>query len=547
MFLDQLRHSPPIRITAVYLLASSAWVLLSDIALSYLGMGDAAIAAMSTFKGIVFVFLTGILLYLHVRREFALRYQVEAALRESELRFHQLVQEAPAGIFVQTEGRFAYVNPTATHLFGVESEVALLGKPVLEMFHPQGHALIQERIHQLNVKRLPVPRIVEMFLKSDGTPFEVEVSAVPVMFNNKMGALVFFQDITERRQMEKALRESELRFRQLAENIKEVFYLNDAEKRQTLYISPTYEQVWGRTCESLYRNPRSFVDAIHPVDRQKVIASFTAQQEGKAIEVMYRIRRPDGTVRWIRSRAFPIMDAQGAFTRIAGIAEDVTELVKSQNKLKRLSRRLMHVLDEERARIARELHDQVGQELTGLGINLQIMTVHCGQVPAAQTVLDDSKALVSTIMERIRIIIADLRPLVLDDMGLAVGLRWYCEKFTRRSGIAVKMDVMADTTHLNASVSNTLYQVVQEALINVMKHAQATTVWVSLRADDQLVSLTVRDDGIGFDASSVMADNYNIHWGLRIMQERVQGVVGARLHIQSARGQGTSITVEVQL
>lgn len=432
----QIRHSPPIRVSLVYFFAASAWILLSDTILLYLGIDAATLSALSTLKGMMFVFFTGTLLYLHLRREFALRYQAEAALK------------------VQIE--------------------------------------------------------------------EVQRSR-------------------------EALRESELRFRQLAENINEVFYLNDAQKRQMLYVSPTYEQVWGRTCESVYNNPQSFVDAIYPVDREKVIASFEAQREGQSIEVMYRIMRPDRSIRWIRSRAFPILDERGTVSRIAGIAEDTTELVKSQNKLKRLSRRLMSVLDEERARIARELHDQVGQELTGLGINLEIMSIHCGKTPAAQTVLEDSKALVSTVIERIRTIISDLRPLVLDDMGLMAGLRWYCEKFARRSGIAVKLDVLSDAVNLNTTVSNTLYQIVQEALTNVMKHAQATTVWVSLKASDNLVTLTVRDDGSGFDVASVLADNQGSSWGLRIMQERVQSVMGARLTIESTRGQGTQITVEVQL
>jgi PAS domain S-box-containing protein len=121
------------------------------------------------------------------------------------------------------------------------------------------------------------------------------------------------------------LRQSEERFRQLAENIREVFWLSDPEKNQILYISPGYEQIWGRSCESLYSFPRSWLDSIHPDDRERVlVAALTKQVDGQ-YDVQYRIVRPDGLVRWIRDRAFPVKDTSGTIYRVAGIAEDITE------------------------------------------------------------------------------------------------------------------------------------------------------------------------------------------------------------------------------
>lgn len=133
------------------------------------------------------------------------------------------------------------------------------------------------------------------------------------------------QDITERKRAEQALRESEERFRQVVENIREVFWMSDPEKDQILYVSPGYEQIWARTCESLYASPRSWLESIHPEDRARVLdASLTKQASGQYNEE-YRIIRPDGSIRWILDRAFPIWDASGEVYRVAGIAEDITE------------------------------------------------------------------------------------------------------------------------------------------------------------------------------------------------------------------------------
>jgi PAS domain S-box-containing protein len=127
-----------------------------------------------------------------------------------------------------------------------------------------------------------------------------------------------------RKQAEEALRENEERFRQLAENIQEVFWLCNPDITEIFYISPAYEQIWGHTCQSLYEAPQSFLEAIHPEERQQVMSAVLAQiQTGFDLE--FRIVRPDGSIRWVRDRAFPIQDGSGQVYRIAGIAEDITE------------------------------------------------------------------------------------------------------------------------------------------------------------------------------------------------------------------------------
>ena len=137
-------------------------------------------------------------------------------------------------------------------------------------------------------------------------------------------ALVLAAVISERKRAEEALRESERRFRQVTESINEVFWMTDPGKNRTFYISPAYEEVWGRTCESLYASPRSWIDALYPDDRERVLQAALTRQISGQYDEMYRITRPDGTIRWIHDRAFPVRDESGKISQVVGVAEDIT-------------------------------------------------------------------------------------------------------------------------------------------------------------------------------------------------------------------------------
>src|SRR5579883_2827669 len=149
--------------------------------------------------------------------------------------------------------------------------------------------------------------------------------------------ILFTQVITERKQAEEALRESEELFRQLTDNLRQVFWMNTPDFAEFLYISPAYESVWERTRESLYRNPKSFMDAIHPEDRVRA-ANVIEKERERAFEIEYRILTPDGEVRWIWDRGFPIKNEAGQVYRIAGIAEDITERKLAEDALRESQR-----------------------------------------------------------------------------------------------------------------------------------------------------------------------------------------------------------------
>src|SRR5258707_740414 len=145
-------------------------------------------------------------------------------------------------------------------------------------------------------------------------------------------------DITERIEAEEALRESEERFRELAENIDEVFWLSDLKHATIFYVSPAYEKLWGRSCNSLYASPRSWMDAIHPEDRARVVEVLDDHELQSAPNMVYRVIRPDGSTRWVHARGFPVRDENGAVVRIAGIAADITERKQAEEALRKSER-----------------------------------------------------------------------------------------------------------------------------------------------------------------------------------------------------------------
>ncbi len=187
----------------------------------------------------------------------------------------------------------------------------------------------------------------EVFWRKDGTSFPVEYTSTPIREGGEVvGAVVVFRDMTEQKKAQRAVEESQERFRQLAEHIKEVFWITEPMKNRMIYISPGYEEIWMRSCESLYASPRSWLDAIHPEDRHRIVEAALNKQIIGTYDEEYRILRPDGSVRWIWDRAFPIRDDSGVVYRIVGLAEDITDHKQVEAALLESERRYRALFDD---------------------------------------------------------------------------------------------------------------------------------------------------------------------------------------------------------
>ena len=218
-----------------------------------------------------------------------------------------------------------------------------------------------------------------------------------------------------------------------------------------------------------------------------------------------------------------------------------------QRKLLRdLSARLSDVEENERKRLAAELHDLVGQNLTALGINLNIISdlMPADTSQPVHSRLHDSMVMVNDTIESIRNVITDLRPSTLDDFGLTATIRWYGELFTKRTGIAIAMHIEELHPRLPAHTENAMFRIFQESLTNVQKHAQATEVTVFLEEEEHKVRLLICDNGIGFDTANIGKTTERKGWGLIMMAERAREAFGG-FTVKAQPGQGTQIAVEV--
>ncbi|HTY25376.1 MAG TPA: transporter substrate-binding domain-containing protein [Desulfomonilaceae bacterium] len=230
------------------------------------------------------------------------------------------------------------------------------------------------------------------------------------------------------------------------------------------------------------------------------------------------------------------------------VRKRVEDALRQQSELLRdLSARLLEVEETERKRLAGELHDLVGRNLTALCINL---TAILNAMPAvilqpAYSRLNESLVMVQDTMASIRDVILELRPSMLDDFGLTAAIRWYGELFSRRTGLTITMHVEDIVPRLPAQIENNLFRIFQEALTNVFKHANASEVTVSIEEDNSNVRMTINDNGIGFDTSCGVTTPRSKGWGLLMMTERAVAA-GASFSIESRPGKGTRISMEVK-
>ena len=220
-------------------------------------------------------------------------------------------------------------NDAALALYGYARE-EMIGLPVSALSaEPEASAAyfrrlaLGETVHVHN----------RLHKRKDGSTFSVEAHATLLSVGGRTIGVSVIRDISEALRVQQDLTDSELRFRQIAENLDEVIWMTDEPKTRMEYISPAYERIWGRSCESLYAEPESWLDPILPEDRERVQAALAEQEKG-AYDVVYRIHRPDGAVRWILDRGFPVRNAEGRIVRMAGMAQDVTEQRKTEERLR---------------------------------------------------------------------------------------------------------------------------------------------------------------------------------------------------------------------
>jgi len=358
---DEFRHSPPINIGKFHRAVRKGDTALLDTLLKgFAAIGSkeldrinehwlgrsilsrryvtyAGYVALAAILSLAAVLVWNRTLRLRVNRRTEALRQSEEKLLQRLHEIEQIYAHSPIGLFsFDRDYRFIRINERMAEINGFS--VAEHAGKTLDEIVPELAGFLRETFRPIFERGEPVLN-VEIHGKTPKDPdherdwlgnyFPLKSESGVVI--GLMGAVL---EITNRKQAEKALRESEERFRQLAETVPEVFWMTDGADQELLYVSPAYETIWGRTCASLYESPRSWMEAIHPDDRERMTEALGARRPGNNYEQTYRILRPDGTIRWIRERAFPVRGEGGEILRIAGTSVDITERRQLEEQLR---------------------------------------------------------------------------------------------------------------------------------------------------------------------------------------------------------------------
>jgi PAS domain S-box-containing protein len=511
------------------------------------------------------------------------RKQTQAALRESEERFRQITENINQVFWIATPdmSQTLYVSPAYEQIWRRSCASLYENSRVwVNSIHPEDlesltASLERQLWEEYDIEyRIVLPDGAVRWIRDRGFPVRNETGQIHRLIG-------FAEDITERKQANDALRESEERFRQLAENINQVFWLRSIEPFGLIYISPAYEEVWGRTCESLYQEPSSWLDVVHPQDYARAL-SVTQRQMEENYDVEYRIVRSDGSIRWIRDRVFRISDEHGKVYRLAGIAEDIT-------KQKHTAIEICNALEKER-------------ELGELKSSFVAMTSHEFRTPLStiqssaelleryQQRLSPEKQL--THLQRIQIAVGRMTQMLNDILIISeveagklefnpepMNLVQFCNDLVEDLQLCAKKSQAIVFTHQsdyreqdNALLNSRdlddfqhqldaklLRQILSNLLSNALKYSPAgSTVQFNLSFLESKVVFRVQDQGIGIPPEDLSRLFESFHratnvgtiqgtgLGLAIVKQFVD-LHGGKITVESTVDQGSTFTVTLPL
>ena len=486
-------------------------------------------------------------------------------LKESEEQYRSIFNEARDGIVLidKETGNIFNCNPEFERQTGRRLE-HLKKMKIWEVMPSEIVEVAEKTFFEIKEKRTNGFGELE-FQKPDGNIIPIEFVNKGVEIRGKQFIQSITRNIIKRKQAEESLREHDRQQKAILNNIPDIAWLKDKESR-FITVNEPFGKACGMTPGDLVGKtdldiwPKDLAERYRADDREVMETGRRKLLEEPLVD-------KDGNKIWIETIKTPIYNGKGEVIGTTGIARDITERKQAEEALRRvasenarlfesvkqqreqllaLTTRLAESEAAERQQLARELHDQVGQNLTALGINLNIVRTQMPKEALTQICsrLDDSLSLVEQTTERIRNVMADLKPPVLDDYGLVAALRWYGAQFSSRTGIPVYVQGEEPLPRLTPHVENTMFRITQEALTNVAKYSQATKVTVIVEAEKKTVLLIIMDNGIGFDPTQLNKPNKASGWGLLTMSERAE-TIGGYFRIDSRPGQGTRIVVEV--
>lgn len=486
---------------------------------------------------------------LAAREDIAQREASEEALRLTQFS----IDQSTVGIlWVNWDSHVRYANRAAEAMLGYASG-GVIDRPLID-FEP---GLNMDRWLTLWKRARASDEGPQSFetscVRADGSILPTDVSLSFMRFRDGEYLVVYLNDVTERRRALAALQESEARLQGIAANVPGlVFRLERAPVTGQIdfaYISEGSESLVGYSPATLSQRDKGLRSLVHPDDK----ASYHQTQD-QALDTdkdwswQGRIVTRQGQQRWAEIKAITRRLEDGAVVW-DGIVWDISEskrieleLASSREQLRELSAHLESVREEEKARIAREVHDELGQMLTVLKLETSMCELAYAQLdPGLNERLNSMKRLIAQLFQLVRDVATALRPPILD-AGIASAIEWQARRFEARTQIPCLVQVPENLPALSDAKAIGLFRILQEALTNVMRHAQAHTVELSLTLEGDDLCLTVSDDGQGF----VPTTGRSTSFGVVGMRERVL-IMGGSLSLESELGEGTTLSVRVPL
>jgi PAS domain S-box-containing protein len=472
------------------------------------------------------------------------RIESEEALKCSERRFRTLIEDAPIAIRLGRDGRTLYANRRYLDLYGYAAVDGLLGAPIVDQWAPECRADIADRTRRYEAG-LPVPVEYEgIGLRKDGTRVPVQAAVGPVLLPDGPALIAYVTDITDRKRAEEALKHSEERFRQVAETVSDFIWEVDADGLYT-YTNQAVEKILGYSPRELVGRKHFydlFAEDVREELRNAAFQVIAAKQAFRGFPNT-NVSKDGGRVH-VETSGAPLLDEAGNLVGYRGADTDVSERWLNEQAVRDLTGRLINAQEAERARVARELHDDFSQRLALLAVNLDLLRQSPPEgAEALRAAVNAIHVQVQVLARDVRRMSHDLHPARLEQLGLVSAVRGLCRELSAAHGLSIQCDARGVPRDVPDQVALCVYRVAQEALQNAIKHSSAAAAVVELVGRLGELHLVISDDGRGFDVAFAQRAG---SLGLDNMRERVRSI-GGRITIESAPGRGTRVEMEAPL
>ena len=491
-----------------------------------------------------------------LKMEIEERKRSESALRLSKERFDLAVQGSKDGLWDWdiTNNRL-YFSPRLKELLGYrEDEYSESFETWVSNIHSQDYERVLNALNN-HLKHGEVYD-VEYLHRNRGGKYRWHHSRGRAIYDQEGQAVRmvgFISDIAERKLGEEALRRSEEKYRLLVKNLPSIVY-RGFKDWSVEFVDDKIEILTGYNLAEFNTGRIKWSDMIIEEDIEAARNVFIkALKADKSYVREYRIRNKAGEIHWIQDRGQIICNEDGQIEYISGVFFDINEykrteeaLRKSEKELRILSSQLLTAEETERKRIARELHDGIGQALSAIKFRVENTIEEFRKAPQASNIesLEPIIPLTQKTIEEVRRIVKDLRPSILDDLGILATIAWFCREFQNiYSTVSIASEITVTEKEIPVSLKTYLYRIMQEALNNVARHSQADLVRLCLQKTNGKIELLIEDNGQGFNYGKAVYHKDSLKgFGLASMKERAE-LSGGTCTIKSARGEGTSIRV----